>query len=48
MTNWFYLLAVAITLIFLLAFIVIFFCALKIYRNIEETLIKTKREKKND
>lgn len=48
MNNWFYSLAFVITLIFIICFIVIFFCSLKIYRNVEETLIKSKRKNKNE
>ncbi len=48
MTDWFYSLAVVITLIFIICFVVIFFCSLKIYRNVEETLIKTRRRDKDE
>ncbi|QQP28654.1 hypothetical protein [Lactobacillus ultunensis] len=48
MTNWFYFLAIGITLIFIISFIVIFICAMQIYYNVERTLIKSKRNKKNE
>lgn len=44
MTNWFYFLAVGITLIFIICFFIIFFCTLKILSNVEQTLIKSKRK----
>ena len=48
MINWFYSLAFIITAIFFISFVIIFFCALKIYGNVEEALIKIKRKKKNE
>lgn len=48
MTNWFYFLAVGITLIFIICFFIIFFCTLKILSNVEQTLIKSKRKNDNE
>lgn len=46
MTNWFYFLAIFITVIFIICFVVIFFCALHIYYNVERSLVKAKKGKK--
>lgn len=48
MTNWFYFLAIAITVIFIVCFVVIFFCALQIYYNVEVSLTRsTKKTREN-
>lgn len=45
MTNWFYFLALSISGIFLLDFIVMFICAFVIYFNVENTVINKKGKK---
>lgn len=34
MNNWFYFLALGISILFTIVFVIIFFCSLKIYTNI--------------
>ena len=48
MTNWFYFLALGITLLFIACFVIIFFCALKIYYNVQRSLVKARRKRKNE
>lgn len=48
MTNWFYFLAIGITLVFIVCFVIIFFCTLQISVNVEKTLIKSKRKKSDE
>lgn len=40
MNNWFYFLAIGISLFFVLAFIIIFICHFIIYFNVENTVLK--------
>ena len=44
--NWFYYLSVIISVIF--AIVVIFFCAYKIYGNIEQALMKSQKGELDD
>lgn len=46
MTNWFYFLALGITLLFIVCFVIIFFCALKIYYNVQRSLLKARGKRK--
>ena len=46
--NWFYYLSVIISVIFAIAFLVIFFCAYKIYGNIEQALMKSQKGELDD
>lgn len=46
--NWFYYLSVIISVIFAIAFLVIFFCVYKIYGNIEQALMKSQKGELDD
>ncbi len=46
--NWFYYLSVIISVIFAITFLVIFFCAYKIYGNIEQALMKSQKGELDD
>lgn len=48
LTNWFYILALIISAVFAIAIIVVFICTLKIYFNIEKTLLKIKKNTKKN
>ncbi len=42
MNKWFYFLSILISLIFLICFVVIFYCSLNIYLNVEKTMTHNK------
>ncbi|RVU71174.1 hypothetical protein EJK17_03795 [Lactobacillus xujianguonis] len=44
----FYTLSLIISTIFVISFIIIFFCALKIYFNVEKTMMKNKRNDQDE